>query len=81
MGSWREEALCCPAVQAMPSRSSRSPHSFPPPACFSPAQGAEMVRRLLVPTGDECNEHKRKQLMELALLNGKGPYNLGPRVL
>ena len=68
--------LPCSAGNAQPQRPLPP---FLPPTCL--AQGAEMVRRLLVPTGDECNEHKRKQLMELALLNGKGPYNLGPRVL
>ena len=34
-------------------------------------QAAIMVKKLLVPTDDEFNEHKKKQLMELASLNGQ----------
>lgn len=33
-------------------------------------QAAEMVQKLLTPTDEVFNEHKRKQLMELASING-----------
>lgn len=33
-------------------------------------KAAEMVEKLLEPTGDEMNEHKQQQLRELALING-----------
>ena len=33
-----------------------------------------MVQKLLTPTDEVFNEHKKKQLMELAALNGKGVH-------
>jgi splicing factor 1 len=33
-------------------------------------KGVDEVRRLLTPVDDNSNEHKRKQLMELATING-----------
>jgi hypothetical protein len=41
-----------------------SPHPFPPP------QAAAMIEKLVVPVDEDMNEHKRRQLMELASLNG-----------